>query len=185
MFENVCLSGGAKGADHAWGICAEDAGHSIIHWSFSNHNTIVRTNLVELTKEQLLEADPRLIKASKSLKRPFKGDYSKISNLLRRSWYQVSMSDRIYAVANIIEDKSLMHVSGGTAWAIQLYLDRTIEENISPEIYMFEQHENVWLKWNDEWEQIDKPPVPHGIYAGIGSRDITISGLEAIASVYG
>ena len=34
LADDVCLSGGARGADVTWGINAKKAGHQVIHWSF-------------------------------------------------------------------------------------------------------------------------------------------------------
>ena len=39
--DNICFSGGARGADHAWGLMAEDQGHRVIHFSFKGHKTSI------------------------------------------------------------------------------------------------------------------------------------------------
>lgn len=184
---NVCMSGGAEGADHAWGLMALDRGHSLIHWSFGNHKSTTNTNTKILTADDLKQADPFLKIASKSLKRswPSKSEY--VNNLLRRNYYQVRSSQRIYAVAKLSNDSSLLGISGGTAWACQMYVDRWYTETNFKEIelYVFDQNTNKWMQWIEEWQEVSSLPCPHGVYAGIGSREITDAGIEAIFRAYG
>ena len=93
----LCLSGGADGADVQWGMTADFAKHSVIHWSFLGHRTKApESEVVILTQEQLDEADPYLMEAAKTLKRywPPKNQY--VRNLLRRNWLQVRDSDSCY-----------------------------------------------------------------------------------------
>lgn len=184
---NICLSGGADGADIAWGIAAEQAGHEVVHWSFSGHKSIANS-LCELSSSQLEVADHYLELANKSLLRKWPTSNITVNNLLRRNFYQIYYSDSVYAVSNFKEDKSLLKISGGTAWACQMFVDRWLhtDTNIDTcQLYLFDQISEKWYSWKGTWSNIDKPPCPQGVYAGIGTRDITNAGLNAICSVYG
>ena len=144
--ENICLSGGAAGADVTWGEAAEQAGHLVVHWSFEGHSAKTKKHIYKLNDEELMEADEHLKQANKFLKRnlPFKKLW--LINLLRRNWYQVKYVDALYAVGTLNEraviyenspgiyykdlecTQDRMGVNGGTAWACQMYFGRWVED---------------------------------------------------------
>ena len=51
---------------------------------------------------------------------------------------------------------------------------------------MFDQKIRQWFQYEvgTGWVKIERPPIPTGIYAGIGSREIIESGIKAIQKVY-
>ena len=173
--DNICLSGGAEGSDLQWGMVAGTMGFSVIHWGFKGHRSNApKQEIVILTDDQLKEADPYLITASKSLKRRFPPKTMYTRNLLRRNYYQVAWSDSVYAVSTIKDG----FVQGGTGWAVQLFLDRFNQEPCP--CYVFCQESGYWYEWKGFWEQIYSPPVPKGIFAGIGTRELAWNGKLAI-----
>lgn len=185
---NLCLSGGAEGADILWGQAAELAGHEVVHWVFEtyalpkNHK-----NYVILDDDHLSAADPYLTLANKSIKRRWPATKENINNLLRRNHYQVHWSERVYAISSLIQDNSLLGIAGGTAWACQMYVDRWLHTETpldTCELYLFDQESNQWLTWKKQWEPVT-PPKPYGVYAGIGSRNLTDQGRRAILDIYG
>jgi len=184
---NMCLSGGADGADIAWGVAAEKAGHSVVHWSFTGHKSHADYISV-LDTTQLKVADNYLELANKSLMRKWPTSSNFINNLLRRNFYQIYYSDCVYAVSKFTNDSSLLKISGGTAWACQMYIDRWLHTDTNIEncqLYFFDQVLEKWFTWKGKWTEINMPPVPAGVYAGIGSRELNESGLNAICNVYG
>lgn len=184
---NILLSGGANGADTEFGKCATKAKHDVVHWSFDGHKIKSKVNVYQLTTEHLLAADPYLIRANKGLIRSFPTKTDHTNNLLRRNYYQVKWSESVYAVSKFTDDNSMMKVAGGTAWAMQVYADRFLYDqepwNLC-KMYMFDQMSNKWYQWLKIWRPINKPPSPSMVYAGIGTRDLTEQGLEAIKQLY-
>lgn len=184
---NILLSGGAKGADTEFGKWASKSKHQIVHWTFEGHKATPRTNLYTLTKDHLVNVDPYVIRASKSLKRIFPAKSEHTNNLLRRNYYQVKWCESVYAISSFTQDNSLLKVAGGTAWACQMYVDRFLYDQESfdlCQLYVFDQTIEKWYQWLRQWREIDKPPTPFGVYAGIGTRDITTAGITAIKSLY-
>ena len=180
MDSNVCVSGGADGADLQWGMTAGMAGHSVIHWSFDTHRSNAPPQeIVILTPEQLESADTYCATASITLKRYFPPKSLFVRNLLRRNWFQVAAAERVYAVSTIVDGQ----VSGGTAWATQMFIDRFGGEPC--ECFVFDQNTEQWFVWNGIWEPIGSPPKPFGVYAGIGSRKLNNAGKEAIRGLMG
>lgn len=178
---NICLSGGAIGADLQWGMCAGMAGHAVIHWSFKDHHVKAPAcEVVVLTEEQLEAADGALNVAKRRLKRGYFAPDSFNRQLLRRNWYQVKDAERVYAVANV-DDKGA--VSGGTAWAVQMFVDRF--DNGPCEVYVYDQLTGLWLTWDGYLWVRAEPPTPFGVYAGVGSRDLKPNGKHAIRDILG
>jgi len=183
---DICFSGGAKGADSVWGLAALELGHQVVHYSFVGHKPGTRENIRILNDTELKEADVYLQKAAIFLKRklPYKKPW--IMNLLRRNWYQVRDTNKVYAVSGLSPfSKSRSGVDGGTAWAIEMALNLKVSE-----IFVFDQKQNHWNQWNylpdghGKWIYIEFPPKPTGKWTGIGSRDLSDKGFEAIVSVF-
>lgn len=185
---NLCLSGGAAGSDLQWGMCAGLLGHKVIHWSFDGHRTQApEQEVVRLSAEQLAKADEAVAKAAKSLKRAVPNK-PWVKPLIQRNWYQVAWSNSIYAVCDY--DTETDQLKGGTAWAIQMYLDRDIPHNC----HIFAQNVNTWMSWDDRFDgwfihvrDYDDAkslhvavPQPSGIWAGVGTRDLNQNGKDAI-----
>ncbi|KAM0347321.1 hypothetical protein ACHAPU_004840 [Fusarium lateritium] len=177
---NVCLSGGADGADLAWGECAAMTGHEVVHWSFPGHSSQApESQLIRLTDEQLQASDEALEAAAKALgksppKRP------NVARLLRRNYYQVAWSQACYAVTFMQNGDQ---APGGTIWATTMFRQLHPENR---QLYVFDQSREVWLQWNGEsWDLIDMPPPPTGVWAGIGARHLTQSGHDAIRKLMG
>lgn len=185
---SICFSGGAKGADHAWGLMAIDRGHQLIHFSFSGHKPVETEHTKRLTRLELDEADAYVARAAKGMKRKWPSKNDHVNDLLRRNYFQIRYAERVYAVANLVEDDpGVLKISGGTSWACQMYVDRWYSERglVECELYFYDMLSDRWMQWWETWKEIDRPPVPHGRYAGIGSRDLTEGGIRAIFEAYG
>lgn len=154
-------------------------GHKVIHWSFPGHQSQApEDQLVRLDDEQLKLSDEALQNAAVALgkdppKRPV------VSRLLQRDYYQVAWSKSCYAVTVINENT----VPGGTAWATTMFA-QLHPDNRS--LYLFDQDRDAWFQFNGEtWDQIDSPPRPTGIWAGVGARELKQNGRNAIRKLMG
>lgn len=162
MMDHVCLSGGADGADLLWGECAGRAGHSVFHFIFAGHRSKAPAHEIAVLPDTILaEADEHVAKANRSLQRRFPTANPFTDNLLRRNWFQVRDAGSLYAVSTIRKGK----VQGGTAWAVQMFIDRG-----GTDAFVFDQNQGLWCGW---------------VYAGIGSRAITDPGIIAIMEIFG
>ncbi len=228
---NLCLSGGAKGADATWGEEASKIGHQVIHWSFEGHKSHGNPDhTIKLDDETLKEADIRLDEANLSLKRRVPYGKPWIANLLRRNWFQIKYATAVYAVGSLNENAVMyeedimgpihrirpnpidrLGIDGGTSWACQMYLDYHLErqrqaddlfettqddvydladftlifyDQNKRDIFSYDLNRGCWknplLSSSHSWTPFIKP---EGIYAAIGSRDLTLHGKEFIKSV--
>jgi hypothetical protein len=176
--ENLCFSGGAKGADLTWGYVAkQSSNHSVVHWSFKGHKTRAsKEEVCVLDDWELDRANAACAKANLTLRRHFPPHSNYVRDTIRRNWFQVARADSVYAVSSIDFDKET--VNGGTGWAVQMFLDAHGGDPC--DAFVFDQTVSHWFRWNGQWESIYQPPRPTGYWAGIGTRDLKPIGRLAI-----
>lgn len=214
LTDNMCLSGGARGADVTWGNHALNDGHEVVHWSFDGHKSYDKDNTYILTAEELEEADEYLKEANLTLKRRLNFKKIHVMNLLRRNWYQVKYADSVYVVGTLNEKAQIynphdghdtkyhitntrddrMGVNGGTGWACQMYLDRYRRECGENRFYLmfFDQIKQRSFVYSPDiglWVYLYSlnhtlARKPCGVYAGIGTRDINIHGEQHIETLF-
>ena len=175
--QNVCFSGGAAGADRLFGLWAYENGHDEIHFSFKGHKQHVRPETVlELTNELLIcaEVGMQLKIANSSLGRSVPR-FGYVYNLLARNSYQIYCTERVYTIGELISPSQL---DGGTAWAVQMYLDLPSEHK---EIYHYDIMDNKVYKYCNTTKQFietETVPKPYGRWTGIGTRRATEDDLR-------
>lgn len=184
---NICYSGGAEGADQFWGILALNYNHNLIHWSFGKHrknyNFIGGECTYILSQNELNLADPCLIKANYILKRQFPTKSLYVNNLLRRNYYQISTSNSVYAVSNIVNNE----ISGGTAWAVQMFININIDNNEFNPLYVLNQIDDIWYEYDyysETWTISKDIPCPSGIWTGIGTRNLLESSKNKMLDLF-
>lgn len=164
-------SGGAMGADERWDAIGKMYG-------FNNHIHYYHVKKTfkgnrPLTNEECDEGWDHVLKANLVLKRrPYN-----YRSLLSRNWFQVKMSDAVFAISSLLDNKT---VKGGTGWAVQMAIDN------NKIVYVFDQNQNQWFMFDFNTNQFEKCQVPKLTqnYAGIGTREINDNGLLAISDVY-
>lgn len=185
----VCHSGGAIGADS----CFEEIGteYGVKTRAYSYKTSIHKSpNKVEISESDYKEGIVEVNKANKWLNRY---GINKYMNLLARNWAQVKYSEQIFAIGTIIKvgDRNVKGyynkgkydvVDGGTGYAVQMSI------NHGKEIFVFDQIRDKWFKWSHtamkfiEYKEEIKIEVQN--FAGIGTRDISPNGIQAIRDIY-
>lgn len=190
--EYVCHSGGCPGADMMWENEGLKYGVKTISYSFHNHKQEGRNQKI-LTRDELEEGYAAARVADRTLKRNFDNiQYPYVKNLLARNWFQVKNADCIFAIAKKFVSDTI--VDGGTGWAVQMAIDN------KKDVYVYDQSNSYSLWWmyhyvdysiyNPEFIQTNKfIPLLGKItltnsFAGIGTRDLTDGGKNAIVEVY-
>ena len=199
---NICISGGAEGADYAWEEAASQGNHHAVIMSFQGHkhqSASSKSRVIKLTPHELQQSMPWLKEANTYLKR---ANFD--INLLKRNYYQVQSSDMVYAVATQESSKKeerSVGIEGGTAWACQMFLLRYLSNIADPgdssfnlPMYLYDLKLKKWLRGNAtfadgvfrsfQWKNAAAVPRPFGIYTGIGSRSLTDDGKRAITNLY-
>lgn len=170
--EIINHSGGAKGSDSVWGELGEEFGVKSNHYYVEGNKT--PKGNVAISKQEALKADKALKKANESLGRTFPTSNDYVNNLLRRNFNQVDNADAVYAITEIKGNKP----QGGTGWAVQMAVD------MGKPVFVYSQEKGQWMSFtNGKWAATDTPVLTNN-FAGIGTREITEKGKQAIRDVY-
>ena len=176
-------SGGAVGSDSAW----ERIGKRY------NVRTVDQTEeYKKLSDEEKLKLEPIYKKIVTALKRTFVKMDSKKGMLIRRDILQVDNSDEVFAVGNILNpnekgSKGFVNnagkqvVDGGTGYAVEYAIEQ------GKPVHVFNQSEDQWYIWNaksNKFEKENTTPKLSKKFAGIGTRQLTAVGEQAIEDVY-
>ena len=180
-------SGGAKGSDIAWEIVGKKYGVKTTSFSFKEHNSLSSNRMI-LSDEELLEGWERVLVSAKKMNRYIENTSPYVRKLLSRNWFQVKNSDAIFAIGTIVypnkkgskqtNKTNIPVVDGGTGYAVHMAME------VGKLIFVFEQNLNKWFKWeNDNFIEIEEPILTKN-FAGIGTRELTDNGINAIKSIY-
>jgi hypothetical protein len=174
-------SGGCTGSDMEWETQGRKYGVKSIAYSFGNHIQYGQ-NQRKLTLDELNEGYKHVKIAAETLNRPLVYLENKpyVKNLISRNWYQVVNSECIFAIGKFISNSRSI-VDGGTGWAVQMAID-----NKKP-VFFYNQPTLKWTRFNYDtftFEVISDAPILTENFAGIGTREIELSGKGAISSVY-
>ena len=168
-------SGGAIGADITWEITGRQFRLTEFnHYFMEGYKTPKGNSSIKMSDklERLIDTD--LIKANKTLKRSYPTRNAYVNNLLRRNWFQVEKSESVFAISRI--ENGL--VSGGTGWAVQMAIDK------GKNVFVFCQLVKKWHTYSSgSWIIVETPTLTEN-FAGIGTREIDESGIQAIDDVY-
>jgi len=185
----TCHSGGAQGSDTYWENIGETFGVKTNAYSYKTSYHVSK-NKIEISDEDFQEGVDQINKANKILAR---FGIQKYMNLLARNWAQVKYSHQIFAIGYIVDPgkkspkgyyskSKIQTVDGGTGYAIMCAI------NNLKEVYVFDQIKLNWYRWSYSTmsfiELKEIPRIRTQNFAGIGTREITSDGIEAINDVY-
>lgn len=158
---------GARGADKEWRERARALGHRI-------DTSLPRDKDLEPYRTQT-------IAVGRALGRTFPTSNTYIDDLLMRNIKAASKTHAIYAVGYLDNEG---RIAGGTAWACMAMIAR---HDPTDALYFFDQGTNSWMRWNEvSFTKLgaDMPPKPRDTWLGIGSRDLSSAGLNAIRTLW-
>jgi hypothetical protein len=170
-------SGGARGAEAAFGACAERWGMTEVNYSFAGHKFRERTRgVVELSEDELRQGDFSLVYVSKRLNRVL-SEIPLVRNILQTIWYQINGASQVFVVGAIQEDGC---VRGGTGWGAEL------ARLWKKPVFIFDQEKKAWFAWSgSKWEPCATAPVvSRESFAGIGTLNLTEDGRRAIQELF-
>jgi len=192
----MLASGGASGADLVWAQAAAAHGCSVQVKSFSGHKVVSRhpihTVIQRLSREELTEASPFLVRAATKLGKSLPPADSYTMRLLSRNWHIVREASAVYAVGRLASKNPAAGstgVEGGTGWGCQLFADKFEDDSGPIPLYLLAQ--GGWFQCNVtnktfQWIPCAAVPSPLAFpqVAGIGSREITPAQINAMHSIF-
>lgn len=169
------LSGANKGAEAAFGACAEEHGLEEMNFSFSGRSTARERGVVLLSDAELHEgeASNAYIEAHLHRKFPKTPEFRK---MLQTIWHQVATSQQVFVVGVILEDGT---VKGGTGWAAEL------AKHFKKPLFVFDQEKKGWFEWQtDKWADGVTPKITRTRFTGTGTRFLSDDGQKAIRELF-
>ena len=172
--EAILFSGGAAGAEAAFGACAEAHGVEEVNFTFDGHKIARQRGVRVLNHEELQAGDVSLEYVSRLMHRRFT-DAPTIRKVLQTLWYQVNNGQEIYVIGAILEDGT---VRGGTGWGAEF------AKLCNKPLHVFDQDKNAWFTWTGEdWQKrssTDAPLITHPHFTGTGTRTLKDNAKRAI-----
>jgi hypothetical protein len=170
----ILFSGGAAGAEAAFGAAAERHGIEEVNFTFDGHTIERRRGVRVLNHEELQNGDVSLEYIARLLHRRYT-DSPTIRKVLQTLWYQVNNGQEIYVVGTILDDGT---VRGGTGWGAEF------AKLCNKPLHVFDQAKNAWYRWNEDgWEGssgASTPIITHAHFTGTGTRALQGTGRRAI-----
>ena len=174
----ILFSGGAPGAEAAFGAGAERHGVEEVNFTFDGHRVERHRGVRVLNHEELLAGDVSLEYVSRLMHRRYT-EGPTLRKVLQTLWYQVNSGQEIYVIGSILEDGT---VKGGTGWGAEF------AKLCNKPLSVFDQDKDAWFHWNgDAWDRLDPTTVPtitHPHFTGTGTRSLRPNGLEAIEALF-
>jgi hypothetical protein len=172
----ILFSGGANGAESAFGECAFRHGVEEVNFTFDGHNIARKRGVRVLNHEELQGGDVSLAYVSKLMHRRY-SDAPTIRKVLQTLWYQVNHGQEIYVVGAILPDDT---VRGGTGWGAEF------AKLCNKPLFVFDQDRDGWFRWTgDAWEVLGEgPTITHPHFTGTGTRTLTANGKKAIDELF-
>src|SRR4051812_9383692 len=175
--DGILFSGGAAGAEAAFGACAEAHGVEEVNFTFEGHKIAHHRGVRVLNHEELQSGDVSLEYVSRIMHRRY-ADAPTIRKVLQTLWYQVNNGQEIYVIGAILDDGT---VRGGTGWGAEF------AKLCNKPLHVFDQDKDGWFAWKDsDWlplDQSNSPVITHPHFTGTGTRTLRDNARRAIEAL--
>jgi hypothetical protein len=176
--DSILFSGGAPGAEAAFGACAERHGVEEVNFTFDGHKIVRHRGVRVLNHEELMSGDVSLEYVSRLMHRRYT-EGPTLRKVLQTLWYQVNHGQEIYVIGGILEDDT---VRGGTGWGAEF------AKLCNKPLYVFDQERDGWFQWGgSSWESrsgTDAPVITHPHFTGTGTRTLRENAAQAIEGLF-
>ncbi len=176
--DTILFSGGAPGAEAAFGACAERYGVEEVNFTFEGHKIDRHRGVRVLNHEELLAGDVSLEYVSRLMHRRYI-EGPTLRKVLQTLWYQVNNGQEIYVVGVIQDDDT---VRGGTGWGAEF------AKLCNKPLHVFDQDRDGWFRWNGSaWDACGAqaaPVITHPHFTGTGTRHVRDNAMRAIEALF-
>ena len=174
----ILFSGGAAGAEAAFGELAERHDIEEVNFTFDGHQIERHRGVRMLNHEELRNGDVSLEYVSRLMHRRYT-EGPTLRKILQTLWYQVNNGQEIYVIGTIQPDDT---VRGGTGWGAEF------AKICNKPLHVFDQDQDSWFTWNgSKWNRRtsdDLPRITHPHITGTGTRVLEENGRAAIVSLF-
>ncbi len=168
-------TGGARGAEAAFGEVAERYGVREVIYSFDGHTNRERTRGMKVLDEaELRMGDVSLRYVSHRLRRVFP-QAPLVRKVIQSIWHQVRPCQQVFVIGKIQADDT---VRGGTGWGAEL------ARRWNKQLNVFDQERNGWYRWEaGTWNQLE-PVIDAPLFTGTGTANLEPNGRAAIEALF-
>jgi len=176
----ILFSGGALGAEEAFGACSESFGIEEVNFSFDGHKPSRTRGLRVLNHEELAAGEVSLTYVSRLMNRRYP-DTPTFRKILQSIWYQINNGQEIYVIGAIQPDQT---VRGGTGWGAEF------AKLCNKPLFVFDQDKSAWFQWDGDastWiarSGGNEPVIQHVHFTGTGTRMLMPAGRKAITDLF-
>jgi hypothetical protein len=174
----ILFSGGAPGAEAAFGEAAERHGVEEVNFTFDGHRLARARGVRVLNHEELQAGDVSLEYVSRLMNRRYT-DAQTIRKILQTLWYMVNSGQEIYVIGTVLPDGT---VRGGTGWGAEF------AKLCNKPLFVFDQEKDGWQRWTGSgWSACGESSVPvitHPHFTGTGTRTLLDNGRRAIEALF-
>jgi len=167
-------SGGATGAEAAFGDLAAKFGLSELNFTFDGHKQARTESSKTLSERELAAGDVSLVYVSKRLHRTYR-EGTLIRRVLQSLWHQVSRAQQVFVVGSINPDGT---VTGGTGWSVEL------ARMWHKDLWVYDQNQSGWFHWHKDRWVAGIPVIESPHFCGTGTRQLNDNGKKAIAGLF-
>jgi KaiC/GvpD/RAD55 family RecA-like ATPase len=173
--DHTLVSGGASGAEAAFGAAAQQWGLEEVNFSFEGHEQANTRGRHILSDRELEAGDVSLIYVSRRLQRNYANAQGNLRTVLQSLWHVVRNADEVFVVGAIQEDGTVV---GGTGWSVEL------ARMWKKPLWVFDQQQDAWFAWDRERWVEGEPRLSSKRFAGTGTRHLTAAGERAIEQLF-
>jgi KaiC/GvpD/RAD55 family RecA-like ATPase len=178
--ECTLYSGGAAGAEAAFGAAAERWGLQEVNFTFDGHRQERVRGRYELSPKELSMGDVSLTYVSRRLNRAYNDKGGLIRGVLQTLWHMVSRSQQVFVVGQIQEDGTVV---GGTGWSVEL------ARMWNRDLWVYNQdqvgQDQVgWYHWDATGWSPGTPRITALHACGTGTRYLNEDGKAAIDALF-
>ncbi len=174
----ILFSGGAPGAEAAFGAAAERHGVEEVNFTFDGHKLDRNRGVRMLNHEELQAGDVSFEYISRLMHRRYT-EGPTLRRVLQTLWYQVNNGQEVYVVGIIEADGT---VRGGTGWGAEF------AKLCNKPLHVFDQDQDGWFKWTGgAWAPLpakETPLITHPHFTGTGTRSLRANGTRAIEALF-
>jgi hypothetical protein len=168
-------TGGAKGAEAAFGEAAARYGLTEVAFTFDGHLQDREVGRYLLSPAELAAGDVSLQYVSKRLNRTYNDQGGLIRGVLQTLWHMVSRSQQVFVIGAIQADGT---VKGGTGWSVEL------ARTWSRDLWVYDQDRVGWYHWDGHQWQAETPVIRAVHVTGTGTRYMNADAQAAIDDLF-
>lgn len=173
--ECTLYSGGASGAETAFGEAADRWGVHEVNFTFDGHLQSRTRGRYELSPRELAMGDVSLAYVSKRLNRTYNDRGGLIRGVLQTLWHMVSRSQQVFVVGAIQDDGTVV---GGTGWGVEL------ARMWNRDLWVYDQEKVGWYRWSGQGWTAGTPEITALHVCGTGTRYLNDDGRAAIEDLF-